>query len=499
MAPAGPDDPDRRRRHALLLAGVTAAAAGLRLAALDLDAFWLDEATTAVISRADPGHLVVQRARSGHPPLFFLLTWLVARVAGNGEVAMRLPAALAGIASVPVLHAVVRRVAGPRPALLAAALLALSPTHLELSLMARAYSSVALGGLVATWLLVTAEERRGWGRPAAFAAVHLAAVFCHYSALLTVAVHGAWALSRRRWRFAAAAAVAAASVLPWLAWVRSLGPQPRGPLAWVPPFGETTLPQLVLDLVIDTRGWGWLESWLGSAGGSAVGLALAAALIAFAAAGAVRARGDARLLAWLWLGPPALVLVAVAAGGPNALHEARWFLLSSAAFCGLAALGIDALGAGEAQGAAWRRRAAAAVALGVLAGGCALELAQPEGTDWRTVARVLAAEKRPGEELLVLPDTEFRLTTLRFYHPGPFRRLGERPWRRDRPPGVWVAWSPDAFAAARRRDPGAAAAAERELRRLRRRLPVERRVPLRAGTLIHLSADDPVAGHAGPG
>jgi mannosyltransferase len=499
VPPAGPDEPDRRRRHALLLGGVVAAAAGLRLAALDLDAFWLDEATTAVISRADPGHLVAQRARSGHPPLFFLLTWLVARVAGNGEVAMRLPAALAGIASVPVLHAVVRRVAGPRPALLAAALLALSPTHLELSLMARAYSSVALAGLVATWLLVADERRRGWRRPAAFAAVHLAAVFCHYSALLTVAVHGGWALSRRRWRFAAAAAVAAAAVLPWLAWVRTLGPRPGGPLAWVPPFGETTLPQLALDLVIDLRGWGALEGWLGPAGGAAAGLALAAVLVTLAAAGAVRARGDARLLAWLWLGPPGLVLAAVAAGSANALHEARWFLVSSAAFSGLLAVGIDGLGGGVARPARWRRPAAATAVLAVLAGGCALELAQPEGTDWRTVARVLAAEKRPGEELLVLPDTAFRLTTLRFYHPGPFRRLGERPWRRDRPPGVWVAWSPGAFAAARRHDSRAAAGAERELRRLRRRLPVERRVPLRSGTLIHLTAGEPAPRHAGPG
>ncbi len=488
MPPAGPDDPDRRRRDALLLGGIVAVAAGLRLAALDLDGFWLDEATTAVISRADPGPLVVQRARSGHPPLFFLLTWLVARVAGTGEVAMRLPAALAGIACVPLLHRLVRRVAGPRPALLAAALLAVSPTHLELSLMARAYTLVALAGLAATLLLAGEErtEAAGWRRPAGFAAISLAGLACHLSALLVVAVHGAWALRRRRWRYAAAAAAVGAAFVPWHLWARGLRLRPGGPLAWVPPFGETTVPNLGADLVADLRGWGALEAWPGPELGPALGWAVLAVLVALAAAGAVRARGEARLFAWLWLGPPALALAAVAAGEPNMLHEARWFLTSSVAFVALLARGIDGVGR---ESRVWRRRAAAAAALAALAAGCALELAQPESTDWRGVARAVAAEGRPGEELLVLFEPVHERTTLRFYHQGPFRRLGERPWRRDAPPGVWVAWSPDAFEALRRRDPRAAADAERELRRLRRRLPEERVHPLRSGTLVHLGPE----------
>ena len=473
-----------------------AVAAALRLAAIDLDPFWLDEATTAVISRRGLVDLVLQRAGNGHPPLFFLVTWLIAHLGGTGEVAMRLPAVLAGVACVPVLYLLVRRLAGPRPALLAAALLAVSPTHLELSLMARGSTLAALAALAASLLL--AEDDAGdpageasapstapaaptpWRRVAGFAALDLVALGVHVSSLLVVVVHAAWALRRRRWRHAAAAAAVAATMVPWFAVGAVFGHRPTAPLRWIPPFHATSVPELTAHLAVDLDGWGLLDTWLGEPAAAAAGWAVVLALVALAAAGAAAARGAARLLAGLWLGPPLLGLALVAAGGPDVLHEARYFLVSSIAFIALLALG------------AWtlprrRRNVAAGLTAAALIAGCGLELAQPAGTDWRTVARVLAAEARPGEELLVLPDEPFRLTTLRYYYPGPYRRLGERQWRDDAPPGVWVAWSPGAFAAARRRNPAAAAAAERELRRLERRLPERHEIPLRSGTLLHLT------------
>ena len=76
---------DLRRRY-LLLAAVLVVAAALRLLPLGLDSFWLDETTTARASSLAFGDMLVNRARAGHPPLFFVLTWLLARLPGPPEV-----------------------------------------------------------------------------------------------------------------------------------------------------------------------------------------------------------------------------------------------------------------------------------------------------------------------------------------------------------------------------------------------------------------------------
>jgi len=153
-----------------------------------------------------------------------------------------------------------------------------------------------------------------------------------------------------------------------------------------------------------------------------------------------------------------------------------------------------ALGIGALRVTPRTRAGIAAACLGILASGSLAEIAEPVGTDWRGMARVLDAERQPGEELLVLPDIPLRLLTLRYYYDGRWRQLGQPPEggqrrapTRDRARSVWIVLSPHAFAAVRSRDPAAADAARDELRRLRRRFPVHQELPLRSGKLLHLS------------
>ncbi len=100
------------------LAALTLLAAVLRLSTLDLQSFWYDEAFTPVhvlhASLAATLRSVVHTENS--PPLWYVLEWADARVLGTGEVALRLPSALAGIATVPVAWAIGRELAyRPRP------------------------------------------------------------------------------------------------------------------------------------------------------------------------------------------------------------------------------------------------------------------------------------------------------------------------------------------------------------------------------------------------
>ncbi|MCB0189688.1 MAG: glycosyltransferase family 39 protein, partial [Caldilineaceae bacterium] len=73
-----------------------------------------------------------------------ILTWLSLNVLETNEWSARLPAALAGIAAIPLFYFPTRRIFGPWTALLAILLLALSPWHLYWSQNARFYTVLLL-------------------------------------------------------------------------------------------------------------------------------------------------------------------------------------------------------------------------------------------------------------------------------------------------------------------------------------------------------------------
>ena len=177
--------PTRRRPAAWWpLAVLLLLAAGLRLSTLDLQSFWYDEAFTPVrvlhASLSSTLHGVVHTENS--PPLWYLITWLDARVLGDGEVALRLPSALAGIATVGVVWAIGQELAGRRCALIAAALVAVNPLFVWYSQEARVYALFALTSAVAMLCCVRARREPTRGRMAAFALAGALALLTHYFA-----------------------------------------------------------------------------------------------------------------------------------------------------------------------------------------------------------------------------------------------------------------------------------------------------------------------------
>ena len=86
------------------LAGVLVLGAALRLSTLGLQSFWYDEAFTPVhvLHHGLAATLRSVAHTENSPPLWYLIAWLDARVLGDGAVALRLPSALAGIATIAV-------------------------------------------------------------------------------------------------------------------------------------------------------------------------------------------------------------------------------------------------------------------------------------------------------------------------------------------------------------------------------------------------------------
>jgi mannosyltransferase len=206
---AGPGARERRLPVWWPLAALTLLAAALRLSTLDLQSFWYDEAFTPVhvLHSSLWATLRGVSHTENSPPLWYLLAWVASRVLGTGEVALRLPSALAGIATVPVAWAIGRELEGPpthgpptdrpstrRAALVCAALVAVSPLFVWYSQEARVYGLFVLTAALAMLCFLRAERDPTPRRMAAFALAGSLALLTHYFAVFLLAPMVLWLL-----------------------------------------------------------------------------------------------------------------------------------------------------------------------------------------------------------------------------------------------------------------------------------------------------------------
>ncbi len=207
---------DRRSLMMVLFAALV-----LRLWRLGALSLWTDEASTWTAASGTLGELWRFCAfKDASPPLFHLLTWLALRL-GDDEANLRLVSALAAVAMVWLTYRFARLWVERREALLAAALVALSPYQLMYAQEARTYMLVGVWTVLALYLFARAvlfERPRAWWPLTAALALGL---WTQPIALLGVGVQGLLAVltaaGRRRFvRWALAVAAAVASYVPWL-------------------------------------------------------------------------------------------------------------------------------------------------------------------------------------------------------------------------------------------------------------------------------------------
>lgn len=142
--------------HVLALALVTGVAFALRWFKLGEWSFWIDE--LFFIRRAE-SQSTLQEVLARWPPLSVILTGGVLRAFGVSEWSARLVPALIGVLSIPALYVPLRRMLGPRVALLAVLLLAVSPWHVFWSQNARYYTALLLLATLASLAFYFALER----------------------------------------------------------------------------------------------------------------------------------------------------------------------------------------------------------------------------------------------------------------------------------------------------------------------------------------------------
>lgn len=217
------------------VAALTALGALLRFPTLDVQSFWLDEATTVRLVGFDLGGLLSAVAREEvTPPLYYVLAWAWAAVLGTGEVGLRSLSALLGTALVPVAYLVARELASRRTALLTGALVAASPLLVWYSQEARSYALLALLG-AASLLFFLRASRTGRGADlAGWALASALALATHYFALFLVVGEAVWLLAVLRRRSVAATAAVGTVGLAGLALLPVALAQQAGPgVDWI--------------------------------------------------------------------------------------------------------------------------------------------------------------------------------------------------------------------------------------------------------------------------
>src|SRR5262249_18318571 len=154
-----------RYRPAWSLIAGPAVTLAMMLWGLAAPAYWGDEAdTVSAVSRSLPQLLRMLRYVDAVHGLYYLTLWPVARVLGTGELATRLPSALAMAAAALGIAAIARRLASPRAALWAGLLFAALPMISAQGHDARPYGMVAASAVLASYLLIraVADPRRRW-------------------------------------------------------------------------------------------------------------------------------------------------------------------------------------------------------------------------------------------------------------------------------------------------------------------------------------------------
>jgi mannosyltransferase len=354
--------------------------------------FWRDEAATlSAAHRPLPGLAGLLGRMDAVHGAYYLLMWVVVRLAGSSEAAARMPSALAMAAAAGLTAALGRRLVSARAGTLAGLVVAALPAVSWFGQDARPFAAETAAAVAASYALArvlaapAGRPRRAW--LARYAAALVLLGLSNLLGLLLVPAHGATLAAvrdgraREQWRgwlTAVAAALAALTPLAVLAWAQ------RGQIGWLHRPGLAALATL-------GRLLGPPATWL------AVATVLACGCVLSASRGRLRRDWPPRLAAfclpWLAL-PPAALLTVSQFGQP--VYAFRYVVFCIPALALLAGAGLAALG-----------RAGALAGLALIAVlGLPSQLGERapagHGDNIRLLDQVLARERRPGDGLIYL-------------------------------------------------------------------------------------------------
>jgi uncharacterized membrane protein len=172
----------RQRETLLWLLCIVAAGAALRFYGLTNQSYWFDELFSAYYS--DPSHslntVLELTFADVHPPLYQLLMWLSYKLFGYTEWAGRLPSALAGTLTIPVVYLLGRELFSRRTGLYAAALAVPNYYLLYYAQEARSYALFYLLCSLSLLFFMRALRHADNRHTICFVLTSLALVYTHY-------------------------------------------------------------------------------------------------------------------------------------------------------------------------------------------------------------------------------------------------------------------------------------------------------------------------------
>ena len=194
----------QRRDTKLMLWGIVALGAALRLVELGAKSFWLDEIASVVIARM-PGNWFWHWlwTQEGNMALYYVMLrpWLEIHL---GEATVRLLSVLPGIASLPVMYLLGKRLFGRNVGMLASLFLALSTCAVVYSQEARGYSWLLLGTIVSTYLFARLIAKPTYTVAFGYALAAGVTFYFHYFGLLVPLAHAVSLMAlpkgRRPWK-----------------------------------------------------------------------------------------------------------------------------------------------------------------------------------------------------------------------------------------------------------------------------------------------------------
>jgi len=203
------------------LAAVAAVALVLRLHGLTAGDVWVDEANS-ILTAQHPVPALLERLRTdSSPPFYYLALRGWAALVGESPAALRALSVAIGTGLVVAVGRLGRRWVGPRGALLAAWVVAVSPMQVYHSQQVRMYALLALLALVSLHALARTIDTGARRFAALWVGSTLLALYTHNFAFHLLPLQALWILASGTTRrhlslWSAAAAVGLLAYLPWL-------------------------------------------------------------------------------------------------------------------------------------------------------------------------------------------------------------------------------------------------------------------------------------------
>jgi hypothetical protein len=182
----------REHETALWLLLISAFAMVLRFAGLTFQSYWFDELFNAWCSNPANSYarVIDLSLTHGEPPLQQLGMWLSYKALGYHEFAGRVPAALAGVAAIPVIYLLGRELFDSRTGLYAAALAAPNYFLVYYAQEAGAYAFLYFLTCLASLFFIRTLRSKSWLNPLLYAATTIALLYSHYFVLVMLLIQG---------------------------------------------------------------------------------------------------------------------------------------------------------------------------------------------------------------------------------------------------------------------------------------------------------------------